>query len=194
MTRGGLFLSKNWQTDRWSKILCDKLGAEEYNFADGGGSNQRILRQLTTVYNIDDYDLAIIQLTMPERTEYHDGKIFQKMSPSMAEFSKKIGNLNWFWNMYYKNVYHDPYGDSMERMVYESIKSIFQVKKIPLILLSAWHDTKLSYDLMITSKIFGGKYDPVGGTRPPLDPHPNLESQPIIADDIYKFINITSVL
>ena len=34
MTRGGLFLSENWQTDRWSKILCDKLGAEEYNFAD----------------------------------------------------------------------------------------------------------------------------------------------------------------
>ena len=105
MTRGGLFLGKNWETDRWSKILCDKLGAEEYNYADGGGSNQRILRQLTT-HNIKDYDLAIIQLTMPERLEYHDGNIFQKISPSISLNSKKINNLNWFWNTYYLSLIH----------------------------------------------------------------------------------------
>ena len=67
MTSGGIFLGENWKTDRWSKILCDRLGAEEYNYAHGGGSNQRILRQLTTIHNIDDYDLAIIQMTYPER-------------------------------------------------------------------------------------------------------------------------------
>tara|TARA_B100001094_G_C18185154_1_gene803332 strand:- start:1625 stop:2233 length:609 start_codon:yes stop_codon:yes gene_type:complete len=193
MTRGGLFLGKNWETDRWSKILCDELGAEEYNYADGGGSNQRILRQLTT-HNIKDYDLAIIQLTMPERLEYHDGNIFQKISPSISQNSKKIYNLNWFWNTYYKQVYHDAYGDSMEKMVYESVKCICAVNKVPLVLMSGWHDTKLSYDLMITSKIFDGKYDPVGGTRPPYDAHPDLLSQPFIADDIINFINTTSVL
>ena len=192
-TRGGLFLGKNWKADRWSKILCDKLGAEEYNYADGGGSNQRILRQLTT-HNIKDYDLAIIQLTYPERLEFHDGNIFQRISPSISMHSKKINNLNWFWNTYYKQVYNDAYGDAMEKMVYESVKCICAVNKVPLVLTSCWYDTKLSYDLMIVSKIFNGKYDPVGGTRPPLDPHPSLESQSIIADDIINFINITSVL
>ena len=35
----------NWEERRWSKLLANKLDAEEYNFSLGGGSNQRILRK-----------------------------------------------------------------------------------------------------------------------------------------------------
>ena len=34
---------------RWSKKICDELGAEEYNFADSGASNHIILRNLAQV-------------------------------------------------------------------------------------------------------------------------------------------------
>ena len=59
---------------RFSKLLCNELGAEEYNFAVSGGSNDRIVRNLLVEHNIEDYDLAVIQMTFPVRTEFFNPK------------------------------------------------------------------------------------------------------------------------
>tara|TARA_B100001057_G_scaffold365594_1_gene368725 strand:- start:10 stop:690 length:681 start_codon:yes stop_codon:yes gene_type:complete len=63
---------ENQEEERFSKVLCNELGAEEYNFAVCGGSNYRIVRNLLVQNNIEDYDLAVIQMTFPTRTEYYD--------------------------------------------------------------------------------------------------------------------------
>ena len=63
---------QNPEEERFSKVICDKLGAEETNLAIGGGSNDRIVRNLLVENNIEDYDLAVIQMTFPARTEYYD--------------------------------------------------------------------------------------------------------------------------
>jgi len=66
---------ENKEEERFSKLLCNELGAEETNLAISGGSNDRIVRNLLVEHNIEDYDLAVIQMTFPVRTEfYHYGK------------------------------------------------------------------------------------------------------------------------
>ena len=71
-------------------------------------------------------------------------------------------------------------------MIRKSIKAICESNNVPLVLMSNRWTNEGSYDLIISSK----KY----GRISPNDKHPSLEAQSIIADDIYNFINITSVL
>ena len=61
---------ENRKEERFSKLVCDKLGAEEVNLARCGGSNDRIIRNLMIEYDITKYDMAVIQMTFPARTEY----------------------------------------------------------------------------------------------------------------------------
>ena len=64
----------NPEEERYSKLVCDEVGAEETNFAMHGGSNDRIIRNLIVENNIEEYDYAVIQMTFPARTEYLDDK------------------------------------------------------------------------------------------------------------------------
>tara|TARA_B100001093_G_scaffold201784_1_gene193854 strand:+ start:672 stop:1364 length:693 start_codon:yes stop_codon:yes gene_type:complete len=61
---------ENIEEERYSKLICDQLGAEETNLGYGGGSNDRIVRNLLVENNIEKYDAAFIQMTFPTRTEY----------------------------------------------------------------------------------------------------------------------------
>ena len=72
---------KNPLEERYSKLICDEIGAEEINFAMGGGSNDRIIRNLVVENNIEEYDYAVIQMTFPARTEYWEGK-WRRINPS----------------------------------------------------------------------------------------------------------------
>ena len=62
------------QEERYSKLICDELDAEETNLAANGGSNDRIVRNLLVENNIEEYDAAVIQMTYPARTEYYDAE------------------------------------------------------------------------------------------------------------------------
>tara|TARA_Y100001973_G_C5021082_1_gene243175 strand:- start:20 stop:607 length:588 start_codon:yes stop_codon:yes gene_type:complete len=169
----------NWEERRWSKLLANKLGAEEYNFSSGGGSNPRILRNITTQHNISDYDLAVILMTRPNRTEYFYNGNFRHVLPTKKfESNPEIAQ---FWNFYYKTIYDEQYGDTYEEIIQKSIKAICATNNVPLVLMSNRVRTKLSYDLIISCD----KYGSISST----DKHPSLDAQPKIADDIYNFIN-----
>jgi len=62
---------KNKVEERFSRLVSQEFGAEEYNIAEGGGSNDRIVRNLLVENNIEEYDLAVIGMTFPARTEYY---------------------------------------------------------------------------------------------------------------------------
>ena len=64
---------ENRQEQRYSRMIANDLGAEESNFSTSGASNDRMVRNLMVENNIEDYDLAIIQMTFPARTEYDSG-------------------------------------------------------------------------------------------------------------------------
>lgn len=57
--------------DRYPKLLCEKLSAEEYNLAQRNGNNNRIVRNLLE-HNLSDFDLFVIQMTKRNRFEYYD--------------------------------------------------------------------------------------------------------------------------
>ena len=69
-TEGKGYLGEDYKNLRWSKLLCDKLGAKEYNISDSGSCNQRMLRNLANEHCNIDYDLMVIQLSYPNRTEF----------------------------------------------------------------------------------------------------------------------------
>ena len=71
---------ENQEEERYSKLVCDEVGAEETNFAMHGGSNDRIIRNLIVENNIEEYDYAVIQMTFPARTEYWEGK-WRRINP-----------------------------------------------------------------------------------------------------------------
>ena len=168
----------DYKQKRWTKLLSDKLGGEEHNYAITGASNQRILRNLTTVHDIKEYDLAVILMTPPNRTEfYDDGKFKQVYSMRRWDYP----DHNSFWKYYYESIYQDEFGAANEKMIQKSIKAICKANKVPLVLMSDYEKTKLSYDLIITGKKYG---------RISLkDKHPGLDAQPKIAEDIYNLIN-----
>ena len=200
MTHGRGYLGEDFKNIRWSKILCNQLGAEEYNISSSGSSNQRILRNLATKNFNEKYDLAVIQLTFPSRTEYYDGKKFKQINSHVVRRSdgsynvakkgihglsrrvrdKDNGGSSYFWEMYFNRIYDDEYGHTIEEMVHNSVKSICKVKNIPLIMLSCFRNTKLSYDIMILPEI----YEPVSDTNL----HPSVSSQKSIASDVYNLL------
>mgnify|MGYP001167881652 CR=1 FL=1 len=56
---------------RYPKLLCEKLGAKEYNLAHRGGNNRRLVRNLLE-HNLSEFDLFVIQMTKRKRFEYFD--------------------------------------------------------------------------------------------------------------------------
>ena len=138
--------------DRFSKLICKKLGAEEYNIAKCGGSNDRIIRNLLVEHNIEDYDLAIIQMTFPARTEYYNKK-WIRVNPKhnyskwlhgengdIRRLGEKFEDHNDFWKYYYTDVTNKKYFDVKEKIQYETIKNCC---KIPLVLTTINRWTKL---------------------------------------------------
>jgi len=59
---------------RYSRLVSHHFGAEEVNIANNGISNEKIIRHLLNPKEPKtDYDLIVIQMTYPARTEYHTG-------------------------------------------------------------------------------------------------------------------------
>ena len=188
---------------RYSKIISDKLGAEEYNISKCGASNNRITRQLLVDHkNINEFDLVIIQLTYPQREEYYDkrkkkfkdctnwsqvAKISLLDLPKVTwvtDLRDKILNnteldpIDKAWLDYYRHVYEDEYGDAYEDMNATAIRSYCKANSVPLILATTKKKKhcKLLYDVCC-----GDVPRASGG-------HPNKEGHAINAQQILELI------
>jgi len=179
---------ENPEEERFSKLLCNKLGAEETNLAVSGGSNDRIVRNLLVDKNIEDYDLAVIQMTLPTRTEYYDGRWIRVNPPhnSSKPFHQRNSIIKWvdegerlehsdFWKYWFMNITNVKYFETKEKIHYHTIRNSC---KIPLVLLTINRWTKLSFDLQLEN-----------GTRSMKHRygHPNKEYHKLIANQILQF-------
>ena len=91
---------ENNEEERYSKLICNELGAEESNYATEGGSNDKIVRNLLIENNIEEYDLAVIQMTYPVRTEYWDNDKWIRVNP-------KYNFTRWLLDPNHKRVQHE---------------------------------------------------------------------------------------
>lgn len=179
-TEGRSYLGKDYKNLRWSKLLCDKLDAEEHNISESGSCNQRMLRNLANEHCNKDYDLMIIQLSYRNRTEFWNGSYFQQVNNHLIKSIKKSeGNeVSLTFQMYYRNVYEKEYGLADELTVFNSIKYICEAKKLRLITLSCNPKTKLPFDHVLKG------YERASAT----DGHPSVNAQKLIADYIYNLL------
>ena len=157
---------QNKEETRYSKILANKLGAEEYNFARNGGSNRRLVRNLIEK-DLSSYDLFIIQLTKNIRTEYYNGDDWIRVKYPVKNNSNKFwGGMNEFWEEYYRNIYHDEFGRIDREICYHAIMNLLHGKKY------------LILDVVELRKLVGDNRAKCG--------HPNEVGHMIIAEDILK--------
>tara|TARA_R100001510_G_scaffold17883_1_gene15254 strand:+ start:409 stop:1005 length:597 start_codon:yes stop_codon:yes gene_type:complete len=173
----GIRLGTAYKKIRWTKILSDKLNAQECNYAFSGGSNNRILRNISREYfkEFHTYDLAVIQMTFPHRFEWYDGegKNFRTIGVDkfriMTNSKRHFDSFHSFWKSYYeKGMYSDGCGEATEEICFNTVRSICKSKNVPLILLSCNPDTKLQFDYMMKKS------------------HPTKEEQKQLSEDIYE--------
>ena len=186
---------------RWSKILCGKLGAEEHNVA--GSPNDRLVRNLICNYNIEDYDLAIIQMSTPGDREH----FVENLATSGKTGWRKVGVYNtpvwrgknkrpnhWseedhkFWTYYYTNIYNEEYGKTMERVHYTTIKNHCAIHNVPVLILvhqDFCYHAEIEYDFNLNQD----KYP-----RWKHNNFPNEEGHKMIAEDLYALIQRRQLL
>ena len=177
------------EEERYSKLVCNALGAHESNMSRQGSSNFRIARQCLVRYNMKDYDLAVIQLTYNSRNEFWDTERsrFTQFSVNLAESKGKL------YNRFYKDIYDPFYGDMYEYMFATAIRDHCKVMGIPLILLTVGvsennkvsktrsMDKKIDWDIDITELLQWDCYAPLG--------HPNQKGHQKIANKILEIVN-----
>tara|TARA_B100001250_G_C19503770_1_gene658601 strand:+ start:116 stop:664 length:549 start_codon:yes stop_codon:yes gene_type:complete len=159
---------------RYSQLVCNHYGAEEYNIARGGGSNHRIARNLLSA-DLSEYDMVVLQMTKRQRTEYCDGGDWKRVG--LGNVMRKRDNE--FWMTYYKDIYSDTYGIADEKIYYNLFRGMLRDK--PHVILSIEEEPSVPVDFHI------GKNIPrVDGNR--SNRHPNEEGHQLICEGICESI------
>ena len=161
---------QNPEETRYSKLLANKLDAEEYNFALNGGSNRRIVRNLIEK-DLSSYDLFVIQLTKIMRTEYYNGNEWIRIKHPVKIRHKEIykKNMNEFWEEYYETYYHEAYGKMDKDICCHAIMNLLHGRKY------------IFLDIDEIKKRVGKKNRAKHG-------HPNEVGHEIIMNDILKLL------
>lgn len=157
---------------RYSKIVSDHFGAEEYNIAQRGGSDKRVLRNLLET-DLSQYDYVIVQLTCKNRTEF-----WKEEKQTWMQVRKPPDRKNW-WHYYFANIYTEKLGDINQLTYYHAMKNVLKDKKHLIIGVSGWgHIIQAPVDINFTNH----RIAPLG--------HPNEEGHKQIANEIIKCISI----
>ena len=166
----GSELQPNHKEQRYSKLICNHFGAEETNCSSRGGSNDRIVRNLLVENDIEEYDLAIIQMTFPVRTEYWDEKKNRwiKVKPN--------GDHGDHWTYHYKYIHNEYYSYVKENIQSQTIRNHCKAHNVPVILLTINPWSKVNFDYMVKLN---------DKTR--VRGHPNKLGHQIIANDLLKY-------
>ena len=194
---------ENIQKDRFSSILARKLGSDVDNLAINGISNHAIARIFLET-DISKYDLVLVQMTHPSRTEWYDkegkstyhkrqlqkklypNRVFAREPKIQSEWSNIMVDREYFmstghlldgqewWVRYYEELYDDKYGDSDEMLFFNLIKNKLTNLSIPNLIMTINKKTKLPFDLQLNID----RYPRAKGN------HPNLFGHRMIAKDI----------
>ena len=176
------------EVSRYSRLVSDHFGAEEYNVSKRGSSDKRIMRNLLEA-DLEPYDYVIVQLTCKNRTEFWDNNKKRWMQINMDTVtrkgvSKKL-NESFSWIDYFKHVYTDKLGNINQLTLYHAMRNLLKDKKHLIIGISGWGQIiQVPVDINFTNFEVRNsiKYQTVPGG------HPSKEGHKIIAEEIIKHI------
>ena len=197
------------EQERFSKLICDYFGAEEINQAIQGGSNDKIIRQLLTETDISQYDLGIIQMTHPSRTEFYTKRCWIPMNIQYDYVSWNLENTekniikrfswwNWgqkeemdtmkhAWKEYYTHIVTDKFLENKEYIQAQTIKDHFKSNDIPLILMTINHKTSIPQKFNI-HLVKNKPYSLAPGG------HPNKQGHHMIFQELVNYIENENLL
>ena len=109
------------ENERYSKLVCDKLGVEENNLAQCGNSNDRIVRETIEYLQTSKVDVVVMQFTVHSRMEWFDkqgfphkftpqlttthGKLKLKGNPMSDELRERLHSAGkWFYRFVYNDI------------------------------------------------------------------------------------------
>ena len=187
-TRGDELIDPN--KCRFSRLISDHYKTEEYNFSEDGNCNGAIVRRLIVENNIKEYDLAVIQMSLPVRMEYYNGKKYKNLREK--DFME--------WKRFYlKHIYHDTFGNDYEYLYYMAIKNHCGINNVPLVITTNRSYKKYRIDDL--RRKFKHRHSPsdertnfdlyLDSSRYPRAKrgHPNREGHRMIADDLIGIID-----
>ena len=164
------------RNQRFSTLVCGKLGVEEKNVSHPDRTNDGIVRQLVE-NSVENYSLVVIQMTTPSWTEVYEGEEWKKV--------KTPKHLR------------QEFGEQQEWRHWHQLKDHCATHSVPLILITLrdrqgkpWDrdegPSKLPFDLYI------GDTNPTAYPRSP-NGHPSALGHAMIAEDIIKLITYRGV-
>ena len=186
---------------RFSKLICDYFGAEEYNIATSGGCNRAIARNILK-HDLDNYDIVVIQMVNHNRTEWfdEDKKKFRQVKTSLpSSFSKELKE---YWTKYYEKIYHKKYGITDEKIYYNLLREILRDKKHTIV--TCARESFVPFDMDISLDLYDNKkrhaIHKQWGDSPPYPRlknylttgnHPNELGHKIIAQMLINYLDKT---
>ena len=182
------------EVSRYSRIVSEHFGAEEYNVSQRGSSDKRMMRNILET-DLEQYDYVIVQMTCKNRTEFWDDdkKRWMQLKMDPVSLSKKRGaaggyktlNGSFVWKDYYKHVYTEKLGNINQLTLYHAMRNVLKNKKHLIIGINGWgHVIQAPVDMQFTNFKCNNsiKYETAPGG------HVNKEGHKIIAEEIIKHI------
>jgi|TARA_B100000424_G_scaffold251189_1_gene226477 hypothetical protein len=184
----GSELDNNIQS-RYSNLVCNHFGAEEYNIAERGGSDHRLTRNLLE-HDLSQYDMFVIQMTYKRRNEYfYDGGwkktnwniIFDKVDFKLHNghnitYKHPPSEVKEVWYGYYTKLHSDVLADSNQLIYYNVIKGLIEHK--PHAIIGIDNSDKLPLDFSYQKNNLPRR----GGG------HPSEKGHKIIANDVISLL------
>ena len=186
------------EVSRYSRLVSDHFGAEEYNISRRGGSDKRVFRNLLET-DLTQYDFVVVQLTCKTRTEFwcdgsnrwmqvknpakimKDGRVKERMNTFLDE------DKRYFWKNYWKHIYTDKLGQINQLTYYHAMRNLLKDKKHLIIGISSRGQIiQTPVDINFTN--FESKNTIKYETAPAG--HPSEEGHKQIAEEIIKCISI----
>ena len=168
---------------RFSKLVCDHFGIEDYNISKGGCGNHRLVRQMLLNKNhISEFDVAIIQMSPMWRTEYHNGKKWERVMYQQKHFFNSPEKLRQkldvdFWRNYFR-IHDEEFFRTNEKLYQVAMQSHCKAYGVPLIMLGRNQSSDLEFDFC---------FDESWISKAP-DGHPNEEGHRQIADRLISML------
>tara|TARA_Y100000766_G_scaffold146537_1_gene125837 strand:- start:2733 stop:3332 length:600 start_codon:yes stop_codon:yes gene_type:complete len=174
---------------RWSNLVCKHFGAEEFNIASSGATNDTIMRHFFTgqtineyvpnrTFNLQNFDFFFIQFTFHLRKEYYDSSASRwrryRYNDNGAGWAKR--HIQFF--QHYSTEIHTKYQEKVfEEINHTAITSHLKCLNKP-------------YFLGHLGQSFGMTYDYDFRTPVDLLPchHPSIEGNKVIAKKVIDIV------